>query len=172
MKKKRLKKEIEQLREEVKNQDLRMRIHSPSPAASMPIHKNEDSEAVQVDQYRQEAYAKVGEWVSELLQAEVDKVQKDYGQLLGAEKKVLKRYERKISEYSSEVRFLKRELKHVKKKIELLENKNKITKSTLKSIGLYAGVAAPGASLKEVSKGFKHKNHKKYGNGLSFKKGK
>lgn len=170
MKKKTLKKEIKQLREEVKNQDLRMQLRFSSPTVSMPVRKNEDNEAVQEDQYRQEAYAKVEEWVSERFKAELEKIQEHYEQLLEAEKKVLKRYERKISGYSSESRFLKQEIKGINKKIILLEDKNKRTKAILKNIGFYAEVAAPGASLKEVSKGFKRKSRKKYEHSLPFKK--
>ena len=87
MKKKTLKKEIKQLREEVKNQDLRMQLRFSSPTVSMPVRKNEDNEAVQEDQYRQEAYAKVEEWVSERFKAELEKIQEHYEQLLEAEKR-------------------------------------------------------------------------------------
>lgn len=170
MGKKELKKEIKQLRKEMQNQELRMQLRMFSPMASMSSGSNKDSEAVKDDSYRQEAYAKVGEWVSEDLKAEVDKVQKNYSQLLEEDKKVLKRYEKKINEYSAEVRYLKREIKNMDKKITHLEDGNKLVKTILRHIGFCAGVAEPGASLKKVSKGFKNESRRKYKHGLSVKK--
>lgn len=163
MKKRELKKQIKELNRKLQYQDLERALrHARPPMQSLLTNKDVASEAVAEDQYRQEAYAKVQEWVAEYLQTELQKVRNDYEQVLNVERKTSKRYERRISEYSSEIRFLKREIKNMGKKLTILEDTVNKMKTTFQWIGVYAGVAKPCASLKKITKAFKRRGEENF----------
>lgn len=159
MNKKLLKKENQRLQEQL--QEMKLVFNARLPLMQKFPDNSECNEAVEDDRYRQEAYAKVKEWVLEYLQAELEKIREDYNQSLDAERKVLKRYERKIDAYASESRFLKKGIKYMEKRVIVLEGTIKKIKTILRRIGFCANVADLDASLKEVSKGFKRKCRKR-----------
>lgn len=155
---KEIKKELKKLRKCLDSQRTWERRYVTPPMLQASPDTHENSEAVTNDQYRQEAYAQVESWVSEGLLIKLDEIQKEYRKSLDKDKKTLKRYEHQISKYSGEIHSLKQEIKRMNDKITSLEDKNKKMKTILKRVGFYLGVSAPDASIKEVSKSFKHEN--------------
>lgn len=170
MKKNELKKEMRLFREYLQNQDLRMQLQLSSPIGQKISDSNKDSEAIQEDRYRQEAYEIMKEWAADFLYGEANKFKEEYGSLLEKEKEVLTRYERKISEYSSQIRYQRKEIKRTDKEIKDLKDKNKIIKTILKRASFCIGLEVSDASLKEIARKLKKMGRKKYKYALKMKK--
>ena len=113
---------------------------------------NEADEALKEDKYREEAYAKIREWVIPFLEENVRSMSEEFEKICKKEKVMLKKYEKELAKAKQERLQLHLENEYLKKKVEKHEREIKEIKKITRIFCSSAGVCNSQASLKSIRK--------------------
>lgn len=112
----------------------------------------EEPEAIKNDQYRQEAYAKVEEWVLPYLQKKVREICEENERLLKKYEKKIFQSQKELSAARLERQKVVAENRHIKRKLNEIERDVKELKKLTRLVFSSAGVCNSQASLKAIRK--------------------
>lgn len=122
----------------------------------------EAKELIEDDSFRTEAYCKLEGWVKERLSRELESLNQRVDVFIEEAKKDLKKSEKRQDKMEYDIKQIKKDSKSVGRTVTDLEKSDKHEKQILTQIAVSAGAVSPGASFKEVRKGYRNWVNKSY----------
>lgn len=117
---------------------------------------SDEAEAVlKDDKIRQEVFGRVKEWVESELSAQMQKSKSEASEQIKDMKKLIKTTKNDFDKYQVDIKWLKQRVKDLEKTVSELEKHDKQEKQIFTRLAVGGGLASPGASFKEVRKGYK-----------------
>lgn len=113
---------------------------------------DEADEALKEDKYREEAYAKIREWVIPFLEENVRSMSEEFEKIYKKDKVMLKKYEKELAKAKQERLQLHLENEYLKKKVDKHERELKEIKKIMRIFWSLEGVCNSQASLKSIRK--------------------
>ena len=116
---------------------------------------DEAKAALADDKIRQEVFGRVKEWVEDDLTALMEEYVSSASKQIKDMKKLIKTTENDFDKYQVDIKWLKQRVKDLEKKVSELKKHDKQEKQIFTRLAVGGGLASPGASFKEVRKGYK-----------------
>lgn len=116
---------------------------------------DEAKEVLADDKIREEIFCRVQEWVEEELKRQMEESMSKASEQIEDMKQLLKAAKKSFDKYQVDIKWLKQRVKDLEKKESELEKHGKQEKQILTRLAVGRGLVSPGASFREVRKGYK-----------------
>ena len=116
---------------------------------------DEAKEALADDKIREEVFGRVKDWVKAELWKQLEEVSEKISKQIEEMKNMNKTSEKAFDKYQVDIKWLKQRVKDLEKKVSELDKHDKQEKQVLTRLAVGGGLVSPGASFREVRKGYK-----------------
>ena len=120
------------------------------------------NELLEEDMFRKEAYGMLQSWVEDRLKVELEALNQKADGFIDEVNNFMKKQEKHLDKMEYDIKQIKKDGKTIENAVMELEKSDEDERQILTQIAVGAGIATPGASFKEVRKGYKRWVKKRY----------